>query len=279
MNNPRQSSTFAVLLLPILLLAGVVVYLQIPAANLPHHEDMPRDMAEDWRTETVSPAPTQKVAANSLSNFASDVHATPQLEPGDSLAAAIPESDINPLAEPTTALNTTRSAAFDPAQTSWEAPFDAAFWESTGWQFEPDGMVSTVPASAATFRRAYRRMMLECQIEPLELNSEPLTLRFKCHQTNAVMTLIIDGTRFVVTNDTRNPPLIIKDAVVSVSAAPGQPGRLKLAATGNRMIVTWNGGVALTCNQIACQSGHEIRFEFGASRTPWRIRELRIEGE
>jgi hypothetical protein len=37
--------------------------------------------------------------------------------------------------------------------------------------------------------------------------------------------------------------------------------------------------VALTCNQIAGQSGRAIRFEFAGGRTPWRICDLRIEGE
>jgi hypothetical protein len=104
-------------------------------------------------------------------------------------------------------------------------------------------------------------------------------VRLKGRQPKLSMTLAIDGARLIVTDDSRDPALVVKEEPVSPAPAPGAPVGLKLAATGNRLIVTWNGTAALTCNQIAGQSGRAVHLEFTTGRTPWRIRELRIEGE
>jgi hypothetical protein len=164
-------------------------------------------------------------------------------------------------------------------QTSWEAPFNEEYWESSGWKFDSEGMSSSGEASTATFRRAYVRFMFVCHVEPQEKTADPLCVRLKGAQPNAVMTLTIGGDRLTVTDESRTPPAVIKEVTVSPAAMAGQPGHLKLVATGNRLIVSWNGAVALTCNQIASQSGRAVHFEFAIGRTPWRIRDLRIEGE
>jgi len=170
-------------------------------------------------------------------------------------------------------------APLDLEQSSWDAPFDAVYWNSSGWKFDAQGMTSFGDESSARFRRTYVHFMFECQIEPLADVAEPLRVHLKGRQPNSVMTLAIDGVRLIVSDDSRERATVIKEEFISADPAPGSPGRLKLAATGNRLIVTWNGATALTCNQIASQSGHAIRFEFASGRTPWRIRELRIEGE
>jgi hypothetical protein len=139
-------------------------------------------------------------------------------------------------------------------------------------------MLSSGDDSTATFRRAYIQFMFECRIEPLDKSSEPLRVRLQGSSPNAVMTLAIGGARLSVTDDSRSPPALLKEATIPLTTA-GQPARLKLAATGNRLIVTWNGAAALTCNQIPAQSGRAVRFGFSAARTPWRVRDLRIEGE
>jgi hypothetical protein len=169
--------------------------------------------------------------------------------------------------------------SLDLDQSSWEAPFDVAYWDSSGWKFDRDGMTSSGDESSALFRRRYAHFMFECQIEPLAEAAEPLRVRLKGRQPKMSMTLAIDGTRLIVTDDSRDPALVVKEEPVSPAPAPGAPVGLKLAATGNRLIVTWNGTAALTCNQIAGQSGRAVQLEFATSRIPWRIRDLRIEGE
>jgi len=171
------------------------------------------------------------------------------------------------------------SRAFDLEQTSWESPFDPAYWKAAGWKFDRDGMLSDGEESTAMFRRAYERFMFECQIEPQDDSSGPLRVHLKASTANSSMTLVIDGVRLVVTDDGSIPPVVIKEETISPAATNGQPARLKLGATGNRLIVSWNGAVALTCNQIAGHSGRPVRFVFAAANSPWRIRDLRIEGE
>jgi hypothetical protein len=139
-------------------------------------------------------------------------------------------------------------------------------------------MLSSGDESAATFRRAYVQFMFECRLEPQEKSSEPLRVRLQGPSPNSVMMLSIDGTRLAITDESRSPPVLLKETTISPALA-GAPARFKLAATGNRLIVTWNGAAAVTCNQIATQSGRAIRFGFAAARTPWRIRDLRVEGD
>jgi hypothetical protein len=167
---------------------------------------------------------------------------------------------------------------FDSERTSWEAPFHPVYWRATGWKFESAGMLSDGEESTAMFRRAYARFMFECRIEPQDETAGSLLVHLKGSQANPLMTLTIDGDRLMVTDDTRESPALIKSESVSCAAMAGQSARLKLAATGNRLIVSWNGTVVLTCKQVAGQSGRPTQFEFAAG-TPWLIRDLRIEGE
>lgn len=173
----------------------------------------------------------------------------------------------------------TRIIGFRPDQTSWEAPFDSACWNAVGWEFENDGMHSTGMAAAALFRRPYRRLMLECRIAHLTEVTAPLRLRLTAAATKAAITLAIDERTMAVTDESHVPARLIKQNRFSPDLTADHPGHLRLAATGNRLTVSWNGTVLLTCDQPAGHSGRDVQFEFLADRTPYRITALRIEGE
>jgi hypothetical protein len=275
--DSRPALNLGSALLAIVFIAGLGVY-------LPLHLSFKSDR-EGSADKSVKPAKSQRVRSTSPSPslVAEEVSAT---EPSAFYSADVVASEAasaEPVREPVVGRLPSSpgesSTALDLQQASWEAPFDVACWNSSGWKFEAEGMTSSGDVSSAVFRRAYQRFMFECQIEPLAEVTEPLRVRLKGRQPHATMTLALDGARLIVTDDSRDPAAVVKEESVSPVPAAGAPVRVKLAATGNRLIVTWNGTAALTCNQISGQSGRAVRFEFAAGRTPWRIRDLRIEGE
>jgi hypothetical protein len=275
-NDSRPAFNLGSVLLAIVMIAGLGVYLPLHLSYRAEREsasDEPVRRAESQKNPLTSPPPP--IVAGSVSTTESSVSYSADESPSETVSAEpiqeqVPARLPSPVGE--------SSTAFDPEQSSFEAAFNAAYWDSSGWKFDAESMLSEEGESTATFRRAYARFMFECQIEPQDEMPEPLHIRLKGRQPNSMMTLAIDGTRLVVIDDSRNSPVVLKEETIS-PALPGEAARLKLAATGNRLIVTWNGRAALTCNQIAGQSRRAIRFEFATGRTPWRIRDLRIEGE
>ncbi len=279
MSGSRQALQLGPVVAAIVVIAGLGIVLPLYLAyefdrDAPAEVDVSDDQADtrDGESREDERAIVTRLAANREFPV-SDPFDDPtfEREPAESERASIHQS----ISE----RDATSPPVFEFDQTSWEAPFDSAYWKATGWKFDSAGMLSEGEESSATFRRAYEHFMFECQIEPQDDATGPLRVHLKGSQANSVMTLAIDGARLVVTDDSRIPPAVIKEESVSPAATNGEPVRLKLAATGNRLIVSWNGVVALTCNQIAGQSGRPVRFVFAADSTPWGIRDLRIEGE
>lgn len=279
MSDSRPTLNLASALLAIVVIAGLGIYLPLRLSKHVDRQVHPENTTDEQpRTDNREPPPRPEAVSfprAQITEFKPNV-AEPEEE--------LPKNATAPPADESTGDASTShagesAAVFNPEQTSWEAPFNPAYWEATRWKFDAGGMLSSGADSAATFRRSYSQFMFECTIEPQEKAAQPLRIRLKGAQAAATMTLSIDGTRLAITDDSRDPPAVVKEERVAPAAAPGQPARFKLAATGNRLIVTWNGMAVLTCNQIAGQSGRPIRFEFAAGRTPWRIRGLRIEGE
>jgi hypothetical protein len=163
--------------------------------------------------------------------------------------------------------------------TSWESPFEAGLWAANGWQFEDERMRSLRTGGAALFRRAYLRLMLDCRVAPLSDPSGTLRLRVVTPETGAAVSVLIEQSRLAVVDETQVPPLLVKEATIEPAATRASPGGLRLAATGNRLVIGWNGRVALACEQPAAQSGHPAQIEFVAGDAPFEITALRIEGE
>lgn len=170
-------------------------------------------------------------------------------------------------------------AGFDPDQTSWELPFDAECWEANGWEFSSTGMRSTTPGSSALFRRGYRRLMLECRLTPLDGTHGPLQLRLITSTPKSALLVHVDGSRLALLDEQTKPPRLIKAAKLDPPCTRENPGRLRLAATGNRVVLAWNGRIALSCDQPAAQSGHSAQFEFLVAKAPFEVTALRVEGE
>jgi hypothetical protein len=282
MSDSRPLLQFGPVLAATVVIAGLGIVLPLYLAY-EARRDAPAEIdvsADENDSENSASVEARTFASRTTANAeaaVTDPFDDPAAEP---IASELDRAPIRRLNSETDDPDEEASADFDSGRTSWEAPYDPSYWKGTGWKFDSTGMRSDSEESTATFRRAYTRFMFECRIEPLEADpSGPLCVRLKGPQANTVMTLTIDGDRLTVTDESRKPADVIKEETVSPSTSEGQPTRLKLAATGNRLIVSWNGTVALTCNQIAGQSGRPIQFEFTAPGTAWLIRDLRIEGE
>ena len=176
-----------------------------------------------------------------------------------------------------------RQTGYDPEQTSWESPFDVTCWMATGWEFNGDAMLSGAEPASAMFRRPYRRMMLDCRMEPLPgaapAEIDPFEVRLALPGAAGALRVTVHSRSLVVTDDTQGEPLQIREVPLAPAVAASEPAHLRVAATGNRVVVSWNGRIALTCNQPAAHSGHEFTFAFVTGATGYRVTALRIEGE
>lgn len=170
-------------------------------------------------------------------------------------------------------------AGYDPEQTSWESPFDPDCWTGNGWEFNSAGMRSSQAGGNALFRRGYRRLMLECRLTPLGESKGPLQVRLLTPSTGSALLVQIDGAQLTLLDEEQTPPRVVKQAKIDPPCTNATPGRLRVAATGNRVIVAWNGRIAMSCNQPAAQSGHSAQFEFLVAKTPFEVTALRVEGE
>lgn len=172
-----------------------------------------------------------------------------------------------------------RPPPYNPDQTSWESPFDRSCWEGAGWDFSDLAMQAATHETEATFRRPYRRLMLECLVEPLAEPVSPFRVQLAVPEIPQAMTLAIDGHSIRVTESAGGETRIVKEVHFVPAWTMGQLADLRLAATGNRLIVSWNGKSVLACDQPAAHSGREFHFTFATGETRYRISEMRVEGE
>ena len=278
MNSSRQILSLGPVVAAVVVISLLGIALPLYLAyefdhDIPAEVEVSADQGDAHERTSHDEAPHLMARAEAASATLSDpfVDAAPESASADSGNPLL----VPPISEP----EIEASQVSNDDRTSWELPYQPAYWKASGWEFNAEGMLSGRDESAAMFRRAYVRFMLECRIEPQDEMAGPLKLRLKGSQPGALMTVAIDGRRLVATDDSRIPAAVIKEETVSHAATAGEPVRLKLAATGNRLIVSWDGEVVLTCNQIAAQSGHTVQFAFASSGAPWLIRDLRVEGE
>lgn len=87
--------------------------------------------------------------------------------------------------------------------------------------------------------------------------------------SDAVVSTVVPGAASsVIERRPLDPPLI-----------PGGTRQLRIAATGNRIAISWNGRRVLVCDQPIRQSGRELAITLASDGAGLRISRLRIEGE
>jgi hypothetical protein len=184
------------------------------------------------------------------------------------------KADLDPI--PSTPSAST-AESIDLTATSWQRPFRPELWTAIGWTFDGSSMQSVASETAqATFRRAYRKLMLEFRIEPL---AKPglFVVRLVSSGTDAVTAVGIDAAH---RRDGANQnDETVRERFCDLEWEPGRPAHFLLAATGNRISIGWNGHRLLNCPQPAEQSGQPFYWSFVSDRSAFRITDLRIEGE
>jgi hypothetical protein len=149
------------------------------------------------------------------------------------------------------------------------------------WSVGADGMRPSAADGTATFHRRYRRLMLDVEIASRDAESAPLELRWVAPATGAEGRVRIapDGIELVVPDTDGSLPGEGRKADFETPLVPGQAGRLRFGATGNRLLVHWNERRVASCDQPVAQLGRELEFSWVGSTGSLRIVHLRVEGE
>jgi len=168
---------------------------------------------------------------------------------------------------------------FDAARTSWQDPFFPSHWKADGWNFRPAAMQSNgnKPASA-TFRRDYRKITVECLIAPLG-KSGRFQIRLFAPTTDTLMQAEFSREVVKISSIIKGKRTLIKQRRFSVPFVLEKPTKLRLTATGNRVLVICNGTRVVNCSQPAEQSGRPLQLSFRTEGGGFRISSLGLEGE
>ena len=170
-------------------------------------------------------------------------------------------------------------ADVDVSTSSWQNPFQPAYWQVSGWSFDDESMHSSAARmTAARFRRPYRSVSLSLRIEPAGAFGE-FAVELGSSGTRTVTVVSLDLSGITVSANSGGDSRLVRREEFDPKLERGQPGLLTVAASGNRIQVSWNARRVLTCRQPSQQSGQEFQFALLSRSTRVQIDEMRIEGE
>ena len=234
-----------------------------------------------------------------------DAPAEAAFEEPESLESTLVEALERSDADEPSAIVLLPGTSLEMSATRWDDPFHQDAWLSDGWDFAPDAMqtLGMIDASAI-FRRAFRRVVVECALQPaipsdstteqpekiasddaadrrrFELRLVTYHPDVKTGEQVEYQTIIgLEQTGFQVSADGPRGLRPIEDREIPLEWTSENAGVLRMAATGNRIVIVWNGRRVLACNQPVAQSGQLCFVAFRAATPNWRIERLRIEGE
>lgn len=163
---------------------------------------------------------------------------------------------------------------------SWENPFDEALWQSSGWQFSSQGMQTVgTGASSATFGRPYQKLMLECDILTGEPGAGSWELRLATPNSSALMSFNLHDDRISVTTEEHDLRKAVLEKALAKRLSRDVPRQFRIVATGNRIVVSWDGRRLLTTEQLASQSGRDVTWSIHTNGAAFQIPRLRVEGD
>lgn len=180
---------------------------------------------------------------------------------------------------PAPALPEAIEEAAPPGASSWENPFSADQWKSTGWKFSSTGM-ETVDTDncSATFLRPYRRLMFECEVLGTGVSDASWELKLATAD-GSTMSIIVRPERVTVLSNEGGMTRLIVDKPVTTQLLRGVPRQFRVVATGNRLVISWDRRKLFTTGQIASQSGREVKLSIQANGGAFRVPRMRIEGD
>ncbi|MBM80705.1 MAG: hypothetical protein CMJ78_08945 [Planctomycetaceae bacterium] len=183
-----------------------------------------------------------------------------------------PESEVVALDEPQTV-----DIEDELEQASWQDPFDEQLWTSIGWTFDESSMTSQSDVDAAAlFRRRYQQLMLEFALTPTNFEQRFEVELLGIEQPTRA-SIQINANTIRVIEVRRGKNMAIAEGTVETEAAKAR--RLKIALTGNRILIHCDGRRVLACEQPSFGKDNEFVFKFITNGGTQRIADLRIEGE
>ena len=172
-----------------------------------------------------------------------------------------------------------KAAVIDAARTSWEDPFDPACWEGSGWHFSLTAMRAAGNRRAqACFLRPYRCMLLEGNLLANVADAQ-FAVQLTAPETRSTVTISFAGNEIIVTDDSSPRSRVMRRKELLPGLAAGTSSRFRIAATGNRLAISWGGRIVVTCDQPAAQSGHDLVCSLLAAHGGCEVSKLRIEGD
>lgn len=163
---------------------------------------------------------------------------------------------------------------------SWENPFSPELWVSSGWQFGKQSMSAPGPeATSATFRRPYHKLMLECDLLAVEAPGSTWELQLATRNAQVVMSFIVSDGRLSVVTIENGLAHVVAEKPLVASLSNSTPRQIRVVATGNRIVVSWDRKRLLSTEQLAAQSGREVVWSIHTSGAKYEIPRLRIEGD
>ncbi|MES2791818.1 MAG: hypothetical protein V4719_19515 [Planctomycetota bacterium] len=194
--------------------------------------------------------------------------------------AAVAKSQVIELPKPQVAASPIAASAADMSSSSWENPFSPELWESSGWTFGPQSMQTVgAEAASAVFRRPYHKLMFECDVQAAELPGSMWELRLATHNDHAVMSLILRDGRLSIVATENGLTRVVVEKTLAAPLSATTVRQIRVVATGNRVVVSWDRKRFLTAEQLAAQSGREITWSLQTSGAKYEIPRLRVEGE
>ena len=168
----------------------------------------------------------------------------------------------------------------DLTASSWENPFSAEYWKSEGWTFTPQGM-RTVSAETtyATFLRPYQKLMFECDIVADPSPGGRWELRLATKNSQVIMSLIIHDGRLSVVATENGLSQVVIDKPLTVPLSTKVARQIRVVATGNRIVISWDRRRFLATQQLVAQSGRDILWSLHTEGAVYEIPKLRVEGD
>lgn len=210
-----------------------------------------------------------------------DLSSPPTTLSKPALPAAVAKPQVIELSKPPqVAASPIAASAADMSSSSWENPFSPELWESSGWTFSPQSMQTLgAETASAIFRRPYHKLMFECDVQAAELPGSMWELRLATHNDHAVMSLILRDGRLSIVATENGLTRVVVEKTLAAPLSATTVRQIRVVATGNRVVVSWDRKRFLTAEQLAAQSGREITWSLRTSGAKYEIPRLRVEGE
>ena len=182
-----------------------------------------------------------------------------------------------------------KTESIDLTETSWLNPFTNAHWlpvksserkQLPVWSFDGQSMqCETGQTAAATFRRPYRKLSIDLQIErPMPTGA--FEIRLTASDSETILFAEMSETQLEVSVvEPKRKRTVLKRYTLRVPVSSAKETHLRFAATGNRIIIFHNNRKVLTCNQPAGLSNRAVQFSLLSRGSFCRITRLSVDGE